>query len=548
MESEEDELNIEDHKDRCRLCLKLFGESDVSYDMSEIVMERFGTITSIELFKHEDLSSMICVSCNRNLGKFISFRDDLIRKQQKLYNFVFGKDENTNEEEFEQFDKIIEDEQPVAEYLYEDTDIIVEAEQNESQEEQYIVEELVNDDLDKEEVSCESDYEYLVIPESSIQNDSGPSSRKILRPKAWNWTNEMELDLIRYRNKWKTEKTSDSSVFVKISKKFETKSYPKISAKSIKYKYEKLLLDPEKLLQLQSQAVSNPVDSDEELNVDIDSEFSRTSLKGFATKKTYSAWNQEKEVILLYHLSKIKHEQPAISDKQMLKILINEMNCEGFNNITEHIIQYHLKKLRQDSKKFEYLLTMAKELQTQREQESSLPTVAWSQSADAALLSYKKNLDNQIPSLKPSEIWQNISLHLELESHGSFTELHIKNRFKELMSNKELQAEMMDTTEDAEAKAESSGESRDEHKSRVKRRYLYWTDEMKESLFKNRNNLKKQVPARELWMSVAKQMEVDGFGKFTPQNVMYKYFNLKRQKLKPTTDDSSHQTSDVDED
>lgn len=541
MDGEEDDLD--DHKDRCRLCLVLFTESDVFYEISDTIIERFGALTSVELQHHEALSSMICMSCNRNLGKFISLRDDLIRKQQKLYNFVFGKDEaNETEIQQESDDNEVEPEfqpelklLPDPEYLNEDTaDMMLETVDNECYEEQ-------------SDLSDVGEYEYTIIPESSRSLVKYENSTK-KRPKAWNWTTEMELDLIRYRRRWKNDETSDNSVFAKISKKFETKGYPKISGKSIKYKYEKLLLDTDHLCKLQSEAFVNPVESGDELNNDIINKSTRKSLRTRG-KKTYSVWSQEKEVILLYHLFKIKQHQPAISDNQMLKIVLKEMKCEGFKNITEHIIQYHLKKIRQDNEKHEHLMLMASDLQTQRQTEENLSRVVdWTASADSVLLMHKENLDSKSPALKPSEMWPRIKQQLEFDGHGPFTELDVRNRFNILMRNKLTEIEIMDSIEDSEAKAESSNESKDEHKSGAKRRYLYWTEEMKRSLIRHRNDLKEQVAARELWPMVAQQMEIDGFGTFTPQNVMYKYFNLKRRKVDPSTDQFSDHSSNVDED
>lgn len=546
MEDEVDEFSLEDHKDRCRLCLDLFTESDVFYELNEVILLRFGLLTSIELNPDaEEFSSIICATCNRNLSKYIALRDDFIRKQKKLYNFVFG-------EEFPNVAGIEEKIQEVKDDLLEifsDPEFLeVENEENEFYEEQIPLESLACEELEIQD-SDEHQYEYLISPASKpnfdssscLTNDEG--RKKIMRPKAWTWTTEMELDLIRYRNKWKREKASDTSVYKKISKKFEAKGYPKILGKSIKYKYEKLVMETDKLQQLQAQAAADPVDSEDDLY--IVKEPVRKKQKRKSTNKTYSAWSQEKEVMLLYHISRNKQLQPAISDNQLYKIVIKEMKCEGYSYITEHIIQYHLKKLRQDSARYKHLFMLASKLQA-RQEEKVVASTAWSKSADDALLTYKKNLDSQTPTLKLSEMWQSVKYHLEFCGHGSFSDRDIRNRFDMLIRNRETDDEM--DSLDSEAKAESSNESRDDIKSGTKRRYLYWTEEMKQSLIKHRNDLKKSVPDRELWSNVAKRMESDGFGTFTAQNVMYKYFNLKRQTGKPPTDRSVYSNPDVDED
>lgn len=536
-------INLEDHKERCRLCLGLFSESDVFYQLNNIIIERFGILTSVELQNDEELSSIICVSCNRNLGRFISLRDELIKKQQILYNYVFGKEEKTTDEEIHQLN---EDafELPESEYLNDDTsdNLMLVVEEGECYDEQTTVDNTLSaiEAQDDEKSPSESEYDYLIT--ENLITDSGYAnynSARTSRPKAWDWTTEMELDLIRYRNKWKTEKTSDSSVFSKISTKFELKGFPKISGKSIKYKYDKLLMDTDKLCDLQSQAIANPVESDEDLEVEALNEPKKPS-RIRSEKKIYSVWNQEKEVTLLYHLFRVKQQQPAISENLLHKLVLKEMKCEGYNNITDHIIHYHLKKLRRDRAKYEDLAAMAENLHETRlkeEEKNVSSSFVWTRSADAALLSCKGNLDCQTPTLKLSEIWQNIKHQLEFDGHGTVSEQQIRNRFNVLMRNKETENEFKDSVDDSEPKGENSNESKEESRSGLKRRYLHWTDEMKESLCMHRNKLKNQVPARELWPSVARLMESEGYGIFTAQNVMFKYFNLKRHKTKPLTDE-----------
>jgi hypothetical protein len=70
---------------------------------------KFEKLTSNEIdldISQNAFSPLICVNCNRDLNKFSQFREDLIRKQTKLYEIVFGEivcedqaaDEEANDE------------------------------------------------------------------------------------------------------------------------------------------------------------------------------------------------------------------------------------------------------------------------------------------------------------------------------------------------------------------------------------------------------------------------------------------------------------------
>lgn len=94
MDDAESEININNHINRCRLCLKLIGESDVFYKINEITKMKFENLTSLEFSLNEQLfSSLICVNCNRDINKFNVFREGLIRKQTKLYEVVYAQDD-----------------------------------------------------------------------------------------------------------------------------------------------------------------------------------------------------------------------------------------------------------------------------------------------------------------------------------------------------------------------------------------------------------------------------------------------------------------------
>lgn len=90
MEEVVTEVTIEDHKDRCRLCLSLIRESDVFYKVSESTKLKFESLTSIKLTTNHNFSTLVCVDCNRDLNKFSIFREDLIKKQSKIHEIVYS--------------------------------------------------------------------------------------------------------------------------------------------------------------------------------------------------------------------------------------------------------------------------------------------------------------------------------------------------------------------------------------------------------------------------------------------------------------------------
>lgn len=327
----------------------------------------------------------------------------------------------------------------------------------------------------------------------------------------------MEIDLIRYHKKYKTEQTSNNSVYKKICKKFEMKGYPRISCKSIKYKYEKLISEPGRLHQLQDEASFVATESDDEINLSTVPHRQRSSVK-----KTYSSWDEDMEVLLLHLSMEIKKQHPAIPDNALFRRIVRAMDFEGYN-ITEHIVYYHHKKLKQNKEKLKYLTQKATELAKQKEKEAQLNNgyQHWSKSADAALLTYKALFQNQKPYLKPVDIWFNVMRQLEENGHGTFSEFNIKERYLSLIN--------MERIDELKGKCGQSGLNIDFPRGNDKRNYLHWTDEMKEALMAYRRNLTKREASGELWEIIAKRMKDDGYGNFTALNVKYKYFNLKRQ-------------------
>lgn len=327
----------------------------------------------------------------------------------------------------------------------------------------------------------------------------------------------MEIDLIRYYSKYKSKDTSSNSAFTKISRKFKQKEYPNISQKSIKYKFEKLRLDPEKLKNLQEAAEMVLMDDSSDI------EPLPSSKKAQAAKKSYCAWVEEMEVLLLFLVIKTKRDQPAIPDNALFRRVTQEMQLQGYEGLTEHIISYHYKKLKRDKEKERNLQKKVQSLETQYK-EALLELSSWSQTCDKDLLMHKKFLHEQFPDIKPNELWKKLRQNFELDGCGSYSECCFKTRYVAIMLDQGCTENDIADTNDRDNSI--SGQNR-------KRNYIYWTEAMKEALINFRNELHKQTPPGELWDTVAQRMNDRGFGKFfnlTGPSVRYKYFNLKRNK------------------
>lgn len=143
MDDTEPDININDHTERCRLCLKMIVESEICFKVKESTKERFEILTSgLELSLDRIFSCLMCESCNSDFTRLWTFREDLIMKQKKLYEIVYSD--------------IVEDHQleeiePEPEYLIEiPSEIQIDNDENENIE-----------TLDEEEEVLE-DIEYVV--------------------------------------------------------------------------------------------------------------------------------------------------------------------------------------------------------------------------------------------------------------------------------------------------------------------------------------------------------------------------------------------------
>lgn len=157
MESSEVDEDLIDHAERCRLCLSLIGESDICYKVTEKTKERFEILTSFDLTLDRVFSPIMCASCNLDLSKLWTFRDNLIVIQKKLYDFVFSQvneerkaqqlEGNSDESDCEMIEYLNED--PSSEIQDDEVIEVIETEEKEIYEDfEYIIAET-NDEVDQ---------------------------------------------------------------------------------------------------------------------------------------------------------------------------------------------------------------------------------------------------------------------------------------------------------------------------------------------------------------------------------------------------------------
>lgn len=168
MDHESAVLNIEDHLERCRFCLASISESDIFYQITETIKQRFEDFTTLSLeIDQQKFSSLICVSCHRNLAKFKAIRDNFISKQSQLYEIVYGKDDERSVEnvEFEES------------YLSE-SEATIEAEEL-AEEDVFFDEEVVNPDSEFEE--SEMTIEFIISDVEDSLRITQDGKKKIFR-------------------------------------------------------------------------------------------------------------------------------------------------------------------------------------------------------------------------------------------------------------------------------------------------------------------------------------------------------------------------------
>ena len=307
----------------------------------------------------------------------------------------------------------------------------------------------------------------------------------------------MLVDLIKYQKKYKIDKISDNAVYMKISRKFVVKYRQNISRKSIKYKYEKLQAAGQ-IKELEREAILSLVESDDE-----DAELKKVEKKSL-TKKKFSTWNQEMDILLHNLVERLRHESPAMSDNSIFRKVTFYLQKEGFTNLTEHIVLYHYRKLKLNVQKFQRLTELSKEF-------DEMPCDKWTKSSESMMMHSYNKFKQRMPNSKPMDLYAKVKNQLKNAGCGNFSEAGIRYQYLRMFN-----------CEDDRGSTDANDNQ--------KRNYLYWTEEMKEALLRYHKILKERPGITELWENVAKMMREDGYGDFTSDNVKYKYFNLKRKK------------------
>lgn len=452
-------ISVQDHKSRCRLCWRLIGGSEVFYKTNERIKVNFETLTSLELpLETDQFSSMVCFECYSNLKKFSSFRSNLIRKQTKLSLFLLGteKDEliefvgTSSDDDEQRVDQQFSDNYDfIDEEITDEVDILDQKEKTSLEESEAIdkasceeIESLIDDD--HIEVIYDDDDETSTIYEFREYTSSpAPSemSRNISRKRVhhWNYTHEMELDLIRYQRRYSYHKTSEASMYEKISGKFKAKNYPPISAKSLKFKFKQIRKDKEKLHKLQRES-QECEDSNDEMYLSIDKE--TTQSKGKRAAKSNTVWSEHMEVLLLYFAQKFQKQQPGISFNDLMKSVTTAMNTEG-QQVSFCIVRYRFKKINLETEKLDKLMSKVTKLEKEREKSSDseerlaildLPNVGrnlhWSDEMKMKLITYRDEAKSQV---KKSHIWNVVAERMKSDGLGTFTRQKLLSKYSNLM-------------------------------------------------------------------------------------------------------------------
>lgn len=83
---------LENHKSKCRCCVKTLNKRHKFMTISEDIQDKFYAITEINLKNSLIYSDKICTSCDKELKSFQRFKQDLIERQLKLYDFCNVED------------------------------------------------------------------------------------------------------------------------------------------------------------------------------------------------------------------------------------------------------------------------------------------------------------------------------------------------------------------------------------------------------------------------------------------------------------------------
>jgi Zinc-finger associated domain (zf-AD) len=95
-----DSEDFVNHLTKCRTCLSQFEIDDMQIKITPIVQLRFQELTQIQLkVTSDNLSNVICETCNSELRRISNFRKELIHKQVNLYELQDVK--NDPQEYFE---------------------------------------------------------------------------------------------------------------------------------------------------------------------------------------------------------------------------------------------------------------------------------------------------------------------------------------------------------------------------------------------------------------------------------------------------------------
>ena len=76
---------VENHQNKCRCCFIKFNKRHTNVMITAEIEENFLSVAQIELKASRNYSSLICIKCKEKLEEFVDFKNDIVKKQKKLY-------------------------------------------------------------------------------------------------------------------------------------------------------------------------------------------------------------------------------------------------------------------------------------------------------------------------------------------------------------------------------------------------------------------------------------------------------------------------------
>ena len=78
-------ISLKNHQKKCRVCFKSLNKRQKYAEITEEIENLFFTITQINLIGSPNYSSQVCLNCDKQLAEFVTFKNNIVDWQKKLY-------------------------------------------------------------------------------------------------------------------------------------------------------------------------------------------------------------------------------------------------------------------------------------------------------------------------------------------------------------------------------------------------------------------------------------------------------------------------------